>query len=547
MTKIKVGILTVILLISNLVFAQTVQDGRKFLYYQQYNNAKDAFEKALAANPTSLEAQYWLGQAFIGLNQPDKVKELYRKALETNGSNPLLLVAMGHVELVEGKQSEARQRFETAISLMGKKLDVTVLNAIGRANLDKNGDADFGIEKLNLATTVKGFKEPDVYITMGDLFRKKNDGGGAVKSYQNALVLDPKYAVAKYKTGKVYLTQGKDQETVFMQHFNDAIADDPNFAPAYYDAYVFFFARDVNKAKEYFNFYKNLAEKGPALDYESSSLLFASSDFKGAVAKADELLLQYGANADNRLYRLKGYSFYKLGDSIQAITALETFFSKANAEQIVVDNWLVAAELSAKIPARSADFDKYITNAIASDTLMKGKIDAAKKAMDIFKKAGNQAKVAEWAEKILTINPTPTKVEIYNAGFENFKATKYLKADSIFTIYKTKYPDEVYGHYWSFRALSVVDSTMEGGLAIPSCQRFIELAELDKVKNKSTLLTAYGYMASYNANMKKDYETAIGFLDRIIAIDPANADATKNKEILQKALAKPATKSTKAG
>ena len=542
MTKIKIGILTAILLISNMVFAQTVHDGRRFLYYQQFNNAKEAFEKALAANPTSIETQYWLGQAFIGLNQPEKAKELYRKALETNGSNPLLLVAMGHLELIEGKQTEARQRFETAISLMGKKLDVIVLNAIGRANLDKNGDSDFGIEKLNLATTVKGFKEPDVYITMGDLFRKKNDGGGAVKSYQNALVIDPKYAVAKYKTGKVYLTQGKDQENVFMQHFNDAIADDPKFAPAYYDAYAFYFARDVNEAKKFFNFYKDLAEKGPALDYEAASLLFASSDFKAAVAKSDELLLQYGANADNRLHRLKGYSLYKLNDSLNAIASFETFFSKVNAEQINADNWLVAAELAAKIPSKQADFDKYVTNAIAADTLLKGKIDAAKKAMDIFKKAGNQAKVAEWAEKILTINPSPTKVEIYNAGFENFKATKYLKADSIFTIYKTKFPEEVYGHYWSFRSLSVVDSTMEGGLAIPSCQKFIELAELDKVKNKSTLLTAYGYMASYNANMKKDYEAAIGYLDRIIAIDPANADAIKNKEILQKALTKPAAK-----
>jgi hypothetical protein len=52
-------------------------------------------------------------------------------------------------------------------------------------------------------------------------------------------------------------------------------------------------------------------------------------------------------------------------------------------------------------------------------------------------------------------------------------------------------------------------------------------------------------MASYNANMKKDYETAIGYLDRIIAIDPANADAIKNKEILQKALTKPVAKPAK--
>jgi hypothetical protein len=136
------------------------------------------------------------------------------------------------------------------------------------------------------------------------------------------------------------------------------------------------------------------------------------------------------------------------------------------------------------------------------------------------------------------LNPNPGKVDIYNAGFENFKATNYQRADSIFGIYKTKYPDEVYGHYWSFRSRSVIDSTMEGGLAVPDCQRFIEVAESDKVKNKNTLITAYGYMAGYNANVKTDFPAAIGFLDKILEVDPANADATKNKEILQKAMGK---------
>ncbi len=79
---------------------------------------------------------------------------------------------------------------------------------------------------------------------------------------------------------------------------------------------------------------------------------------------------------------------------------------------------------------------------------------------------------------------------------------------------------------------------MENGLAIPDCQKFIEIAESDKVKNKNTLITAYGYMAGYNANVKKDFATAITFLDKILEVDPTNVDATKNKEILQKALSK---------
>lgn len=538
MTKIKIGIVSVFLLMNSLVFAQTVQDGKKFLNYQRYTSAVETLEKVAAASPANAEAQYWLGQAYIESKQPEKAREVYRKALEASGSNPMLLVGMGHVELLEDKKNEARQRFETAISLTKAK-DVAVLNAIGKANADKNGDADYAIEKLTLATTLKGFKEPDVYINMGDAYRKKNDGGGAVRSYQNAISVDPKNAVGHYKIGKVYITQGKDQEATFTKNFHDAINADVNFAPAYYELYVFNFFRDVYKSKSYFNQYKALTDKGPALDYEEASLSFAAGEYQDAVTKASALLTQYGEKADPRLYRLKAYSLVKLGDTASAIKDIEVFFSKASEDMIVPDNWLVAAEMAAKYPERQEAFDKYVRRAIESDTTAKGKVAIARKAVDIFKKSQNQPKVAEWALNVVRLGePNPGKVDIYNAGFETFKSGDYMKADSLFDVYKTKYPDEVYGHYWSFRALSVVDSTMEQGLAIPDATKFIEIAEQDKVKNKSTLVTAYGYLAGYHANVKKDFATAISFLDKIIEVDPANADALKNKDILQKALSK---------
>ncbi|MCU0381949.1 MAG: tetratricopeptide repeat protein [Chitinophagaceae bacterium] len=371
---------------------------------------------------------------------------------------------------------------------------------------------------------------------MGDAYRKKQDGGGAVSSYQNALTVDPKYAAAKYKVAKIYLTQGNDQKDIFLKNFEEAIALDPNYSPAYYDLYAYYFARDVNKSTQYFNKYKENADKGPALDYEEASLLFAGGDFKGAIAKADQLLVSQGENADARLYRLKGYSHEKLGDSLNAVKDMETFFAKARPDQIVGDNYVMLAMNSAKFPERQERVDHYLNRAIDNDTSLVNRMDYAKKGADFFKKAGNQQKAAEWMTRVVQLNPNPGKVDLYNAGFENFKAANYQRADSIFGLYKTKYPDEVYGHYWSFRSRSVIDSTMEAGLAVPDCQRFIEVAESDKVKNKNTLITAYGYMAGYNANVKKDFPAAIGYLDKILEVDPANADATKNKEILQKAI-----------
>ena len=516
--------------------AQTIQDGKKLLLQQRYQSAKSTMEKVVAAGPTNPESIYWLSQVLLEMKDVNGAKEALRKGMEgANGSNPLLLVAMGQTELAEKKVNDARQRFETAISLTKAK-DIAILVAIGKANLEEGGDPAYGIEKIKTATLIKNFKDAMAHVYMGDLYRKMMDGGGAVSSYENALLVDPKLAIAKYKIGKVYLTQGNEQKDIFLAKFNDAITDDPTFSPALYDLYAYYFMRDVNKASQYFNQYKVNADAGPALDYEEASLQFAAGDFNNAIKKSDALLQAQGASADARLYRLKGYSYDKLGDSVNAFSFLETFFQKAKLEQVNPDNYIVAALNAAKLKADPSKIDYYFGMSIDSDTLLANKLDYAKKASDFYKRAGNTAKSAQWLTKILSINPKLSKVDLYNAGFENFKATQYQLADSIFSVYKTQFPNEVYGHYWSFRSRSVIDSTMELGLAVPDCEKFISIAEAEKAKNKSTLITAYGYMAGYNANIKKDLAIAKSFLEKIIEIDPTNQDAIKNRDIIDKAL-----------
>ena len=533
------------------VEAQSLADARKMIYHERYQGARDMLGKVVAANPSDAEAVYWLSQAELGLYNPAGARSALLKGMEgANASHPMLLTGMGQVELLEGKTNDARQRFETAISLTKGK-DVGVLNAIGRANLEKGGDAAYAVEKLKMATALmdaqkKGAKDPSVYVTMGDAYKKLMDGGSAVSAYQNALTADPTHAAAKYKIGKIYLTQGNEQKDIFLKNFEEAIALDPGYAPAQYELYSYYFTRDVYKSTNYFNQYKANADPGPALDYEEASLLYASGDFKGAIDKASQLLAAQGDKADARLYRLQAYSYDQLKDSVNTVERLDKFFEVARPDQIVPDNYVTMAINSAKFPSRQAKVDEYFLKAIDADTAVNNKIDYARKAGNFFKNAKNQPKAAEWYTRVLTVNPNPGKVDLYNAGFENFRAQEYVRSDSVFKLYAAKYPDEVYGHYWSFRALSVIDSTMDKGLAISDCEKFISVAEADKVKNKNTLVTAYGYMAGYMANMKKDFPSAISYLDKILEVDPANADAQKNKEILMKAGNKGAPKTSGA-
>ena len=212
MKKMKLGMLFVgAFFVSATVKAQTINDGKTLLYYEKYKSAKAVFDKLIAANPNDVDAVYWDGQTLISPEDHSAkdvadAKALYQKTLMANSNSPLLLAGMGHINLLEGKAQDAKSQFETAISL-SKAASVPVLNAVGYANVNaKDGDAAYAVDKLKLAVATKKMNDPDVYVNLGDAYKKLGDGGNAQLSYEAALALNPKYARASYrKIGRAHV------------------------------------------------------------------------------------------------------------------------------------------------------------------------------------------------------------------------------------------------------------------------------------------------------------------------------------------------------
>src|SRR6195952_2099917 len=178
MRKLCYSLLLTFSCIGSTAIAQTLEQGKQFLYYERYASAQSAFEKVLNANPNNIDAVYWLGQTMIhrrDTHDTAGAKALYSKMLATNGNAPLLLVGMGHVELLYGNTTDSKQRFETAISLTKEK-DIQVLNAVAYANVDaKEGDLNYAIQKLTTATTIKRFNDAQTYVLLGDAYRRQLD------------------------------------------------------------------------------------------------------------------------------------------------------------------------------------------------------------------------------------------------------------------------------------------------------------------------------------------------------------------------------------
>ena len=535
--------LTFAVVISNMLFAQNVDQGRKLLYYERYKGAKETFEKVLAANPNNIDAVYWLGQTLLEMKDSVAAKALYQKALGSNGNAPLLLAGIGQVELMEGKANDARQRFETALNLT-KSRDINVLNAVARANINaRPGDANYAIEKLNQATQVKGFKDPETYLLLGDAYRKLIDGGNAVTSYNKALTLDPKLAAAKTRIGRVYLTQNNPE--YFLPAFESATQLDPTYIPAYYELFYYYYFRDVNKAAGYLDKYIANTDPGEEVEYLKTDFLYASAKFKEARDKAQQLVSQFGDKVNPRMYRLIAYTSDTLGDMAAAKQAMTTFLAKAPGDIVLPADYEELANINAKTPGSEAEAFVNLQQAVEKDTAVVNKIKYIQKAAALAKKQGNRKEEANWLGVAYRLDPKPNQNDLYNWGYANYQAANYKTADSIFcNVYQSQYPNEIYGYLWCARSLQAQDTTMAQGLAVDAYKKLAEMAiKIDSVKFKTQAISSHFYLVQYYNDIKKDKASAISHLDQVLAIDPTNADAIRIKEILNRPPARqPATK-----
>lgn len=529
MMKRSLSLVVAFAFIGNVLFAQSVEQGKKFLYYERYKSAKETFDKLLAANPNNLEAVYWLGQTLLdkknALRDTVAAKALYQKYLTQNGNAPLLLAGMGQIELMEGKTNEARQRFETALNLTKNK-EVDVINAVANANIDvAAGDATYAIEKLKLAPAIKKFNSAETYMLMGDAYRKLIDGGNAVTNYTKALELDPKHAAAKSSIGRVYLTQNNPE--YFLPAFEDAIKLDPAYAPTYYELFYYWYFRDVNKAAPYLDQYVANSDQGPEQEYLKADFLYASSKFAEAKAKANELITQLGDKVSPRMYRMLAYVNDTLGDVAAAKQAMTTFLSKAAPEDVLATDYEELAKIAAKTPGSESEAFGYIRQAIDKDTSVANKIKFINTAAQMAKDAKNRAEEANWLGMAYRMDPDPSQKALYDWGFANYQAKNYPTADSIFcNVYQTKYPDQIYGYLWCARTAVAKDTTLEQGLFVEPYKKLISytdtIPDSARVKLKNIMIESHTYLAQYYANVAKQTDSAVAALEKILAIDPSN-------------------------
>ncbi len=543
--------------------AQTIAEGIKYLNYKKNKSATDVFKKLYDANPKDPQNIYWYGQAFLAVDDVKSAKAIYQKALQEGVNDAWVLVGMGHVEIKEGGDlNAAKQKFEQAITMStptkGKnknKPDAEILNAIGYANADggsKQGDPTYAIDKLKQAAALD-LTNPSIMINMGINYLKLGgeQGGEAVKAYQDAIARDPKSALAMYKIGLIYKSQ--DNKPLFEQWFTDAIKTDPTFPLPYLAYYEYYANKDVSIAKSNIESYLQYADKDCEADFLYADYLFRAGNYQESINKATAM-----SNGECKTYYqlplLFAYNYDRLNDSIQAKANVEKYFATTPLDKIVPANYDIAVKVLSRFPGSEAITVGYLQKAIDNDTSVEHKVQYSKQAAEIMGKAKMFKERLKWLQNAIKLKGgSMSELDYYQFTNTAFNSKDYDGALEIAKKYIEEYPTKPQPYYFLVRAAKAIDTSATLGTAvepilIQNNYLLKDTALVNVEKNKKAVFNNYYYLLKYYNDVQKETQKAIEITDKMLVLYPnvggeENTFATQTKDALTKALSKTPNKS----
>nr|MBP6335562.1 tetratricopeptide repeat protein [Bacteroidia bacterium] len=326
--------------------AQTLEEARKLTENEQYEAASELYKQLIVKEPTNGNNFYYYGENLLLSENSDSAKIVFTKGQTAEVGNLLLKIGQGKILLDNTNVQEAKRATEkepTDASLKSRYDEAVVSVTTGTAMIEdavssspkiatvyveaadafihyNNKNLDRAKQLLDKALAIDP-KNIDANILYGDIYTELNNGSLAAEFYNKALDLNRNSARAIVSKGKLYKRSTNFEGAA--AEFTNAIAVEPNYAPAYRElAEAEFRLGKISKAKENYKKYLELSKNSCSARIRYASLLYLSKSYDEALSELAQV--QKNCDATNiNLQRIFAYCFYETKDYVKGLETME--------------------------------------------------------------------------------------------------------------------------------------------------------------------------------------------------------------------------------
>lgn len=198
-------------------FTLLYDEAKRLTEEEQYHQALIVYKKMLKIRETP-EIYYNIGHIKIAQGKYDEAFKAFGKAILVANLQAQAHKQMGEIYLLKGEPGKAAKCFKDAEAKQFKReLDEESIEALEEAMSMKRSD-------------LAGKADPNIFNSLGIIFRKKKNYKKAIRYYKQALKVAPENEMIHYNLGRAYLDDG--QSSLAEELFNYALSLNPNFEKA---------------------------------------------------------------------------------------------------------------------------------------------------------------------------------------------------------------------------------------------------------------------------------------------------------------------------
>ena len=539
-------------------FAQDLEQAQKAIDAEKYDKAKSILKTLTSTDADQGKNFFILGNIYLTQKAEDSATIYFQKGLAAKKNANFNYIGLGQIALDKNDAIKSNDNFNKAVVDMKRK-DFEEFLYIGRAFLNTSTpNYRSALLFLNKAKAIQP-NDAQVLLSLGDAYYGEGNINEAYSAYRNSYDADKSVLRAKLQLGVI--TKGSKAFQEAKTAFENILAIDPNYGPAYRELAETYYVWSLNdkdnyaaynkKALEYYDKYLTMTDYSLDSRMRHADFLILTKDYAALEKEANEMKKLDKVNP--RILRYLGFSAYENGNDDEAIKALNDFLANPNAKPIGRDYLYLGMAKTRKALTTTKNAEGEDVNTVEQTLFTSGVADMLKGVQmdpamanelnDIGKKFFDIKLYNEAAAiyEVATSNPNSQNFLYdnfylgYALYFGNVNLPEGQKIDPIIVEKASKAFDNVIAvspttqdaYIYKARVNSLLDNNPEAqAKMVKNYEEYIRVvtekgeAEVNKSANKTKFVEAYINMGTHFVTTDK--AKAKELFQKALAIEPSN-------------------------